>query len=65
MTDIPGWGETVAMARQILNEREDVSWKCCGQWWGLVQTHCPVCGSRSHASGPPQRERIEEFRSDR
>lgn len=35
---------------------EDVSWQCCGQWWGLARTHCPVCGAQSHAAGPSEKD---------
>lgn len=48
-----------AEAKELSVRDEDVSWRCCGQWWGLARTHCPVCGAQSHASGPTERERIE------
>lgn len=41
-----------AEAKEFGIRDEDVSWECCGQWWGLARTHCPVCGAVSHASGP-------------
>lgn len=48
-----------AEAKEFGVRDEDVSWRCCGQWWGLARKHCPVCGAPCHASGPTERERAE------
>lgn len=53
-----------AEANELGIRDEDVSWRCCNQWWGLARTHCPVCGARSHASGPTERERAEMCGAD-
>jgi len=42
-----------------MSDATDISWRCCGQWWGLMRTHCPVCGQEHKVSGPTERERIE------